>query len=228
MGFMSSRKKGQSDIISAVIIVVIAIGLVGTAYTWGLPLIQKRQDSSLVDRTFSYFNEDNANSLVKKIESVARNGGDDTFSIDVNGLWILFPCADGGINGCVSGFNFENNSLQFSLYSRVSNVGINQGWVTLSSADECPAGGAVIGNDPYVVCARADSFGGGYNVTYRVQFRELQESSQRGFKIELIPAISGLTTSTGRSLRISRGNVYSLDAGGGKTLIITEMKILLG
>lgn len=229
---MLKDKKGQSEIISSVIIIVIAIGLVGTAYTWGMPLIQKRQDSALIDRTFNYFNDISSNSLAKKIEFVASNGGEDTFSLDVNGLWILYPCrdADIGVGGCMSGYDFENNSIQFSLYSRVSNIAVNQGWITLSSQEACPAGNAALGSKPYVVCVRADSFGGGYNITYRVQFRELEESAsaQRGFKFELMPAISALTTSTGKSLRITRGNVYSQDVGGGKTLIITEVKILLG
>jgi hypothetical protein len=232
---MQKGQKGQSDIISAVIIIVIAIGLVATAYTWGLPLIQKRQDSALANRAFNYFNEDNMNSLVKKIESIARNSGEDTFSIDVNGIWTLYPCrdADIGVRGCMSGYDIENNSIHFSLYSRVSNIGINQGWITLSSTEACPAGKTIIGSDPYVVCARADSYAGGYNITYRVQFRELEESPQegmnltRGFKIVLIPAIN-LTRSTGNLVRITRGDVYSQDVGGNKTLIITEVKILLG
>jgi len=223
-----SKEKGQADIVSAVIIIVIAIGLVGTAYTWGLPLIQKRQDSALVDRTFSYFNEDNVNSLVKKIESIARNGGEETLAVDVNGIWVLHPCNDAGVSGCVSGYDFENNSLHFSFFSRVSNTGANEGWIALSGAESCPAGTATLGSDPYIACVRADSVAGGYNITYRVQFRELDESAQRGFKIELFPTLSGLTTSTSKSLRISRGNVYSQDVGSGKTLIITEVKILLG
>jgi len=227
-GKQKGQRKGQADIVSAVIIIVIAIGLVGTAYMWGLPLIQKRQDSALVDRTFSYFNEDNSNSLVKKIESIAKNGGEETFSVDVNGVWILYPCRDAGVSGCLSGYNFENNSLHFSFFSRVSNMGTNEGWIALSSTEPCPAGAASLGSDPYVVCVRADSVAGGFNITYRVQFRELDESAQRGFKIVLLPTLSGLTTSTSKSLRISRGNVYSQDVGGGKTLIITEVKILLG
>jgi len=224
--------KGQSDVVSAVIIIVIAIGLVGTAYMWGLPLIQKRQDSSLVERTFSYFNDNNANSLVKKIDFIARNGGEDTFSVDINGVWILHPCNDAGVSGCLSDYDFNNNSIDFSLFSRVSNIGVDQGWVSLSSTDTCPGGTAPIGDKPYIVCARADTVPEGYNITYRVQFRENEESSsqgsQRGFKFILIPTLSGLTTSTTKSIRISRGNIYSKDMGNGETLIITEMKILLG
>lgn len=216
--------KAQSDIISAVIIIVIAIGLVGTAYTWGLPLIQKRQDQAVVDRTSSYFNQDNDNSLTKKIESIAKNGVEDTFSVDVNGLWILKACDD--IGTCGSN-NDESNSLTFSIFSRVSNTATNQGWITLSSAETCPPQIGSLGQNPYVVCVRADSYANGYNITYKVQFRELDANPTNGFKIILLPQISNLNTSTSKSLRIIRGNVYTTSLSG-KTLIITEVKILLG
>jgi len=223
---MLKIRKGQADIISAVIIIIIAIGLVGTAYTWGLPLIQKRQDQAVVDRTFSYFNQDNANSLTKRIESIARNGGDETFSVDVNGLWILSPCSNVGSCGS-NGASDETNSIDFAVFSRVSNVGINKGWITLSSTDSCPPGVGTVGQNSYVVCVRADNFGNGYNITYKVQFRELDENPTKGFKIVLLPQLSNLNTSSSKSIRLTRGNVYSTDISG-KTLIITEVKILLG
>jgi len=70
--------KGQSDIISIVLIIIIAIGLVSTAYTWGIPLIQKQQDTALVVRVANFFSNDNVNSLQKKIVSVATNGGEES------------------------------------------------------------------------------------------------------------------------------------------------------
>lgn len=216
--------KGQTDIISAVIIIIIAIGLVGTAYTWGLPLIQKRQDEAVVNRVENSFSQDNANSITKKVESSARNGGEDTFSIDADGIWILNPCTN--IGTCGSN-NDESNSLSFTVFSRVSTKAANQGWITLSSTDSCPPQVGNIGQNTYVVCSRADSYANGYNVTYKVQFRELDSDPTNGFKIILLPQISNLLSSTSKSLRISRGNVYTTSVNG-KTLIITEVKILLG
>ena len=228
MSYRVKSLKGQADIISAVIIISIAIGLVATAYTWGIPLIQKRQDAALSDRVFSYFNQNNENSVAKKIQSIANNGGEDTFTSDVNGFWILNPCTDAGISGCSTNYNFENNSLEFAFFSLVSQYGLDQGWITLSSTDPCPSPPASVGQDPYVVCVRSDTYATGYNVTFKVQFRELDDSANtRGFKIVLLPQISNLQSSSTKSIRISKGNQYSTVVNG-KTLIITEVKILLG
>lgn len=229
---MTKFRKGQQDIISAVIIIVIAISLVATAYTWGIPLIQKRQDSALVDRTFSYFDQNNLNSITSEIVSVAQNGGDQTFTSNVNGAWILYPCSDTDSNGdpladCVSSSNPENNSLSFAIFSTVSNYAYDVGWIAMSSSDTCPPSIGTTGHNPYVVCVRADTYGSGYNITYKVQFRELDSDATHGFKILLQPQIPSIVTSTGNTVRFSRGNVYSATING-ETLNIIEVKVLLG
>ena len=205
--------KGQTDIISAIIVLVIAVGLVGTAYTWGIPLIQKQQDTALVDRVASYFNSDN--SLQKKIIFVATNGGEITFSEDVAGLWQLIP------NNTVS---VDNNSISFSFFARVSNIAIGQ-WVSLNGVP-CPAQSGTISEEPYALCAKADSAPNGFNIIYKVQFRPLQSGTQ-GYAIYLLQHPSGLLSSTSKVLRIQRGDSYSADVNG-QDLIITEIKILLG
>lgn len=208
--------KGQSDIISAVIIILIAIGLVGTAYTWGIPLIQKQQDTAVVQRVANYFSNSDANSLPKKIVSVATNGGEDTFSEDIAGLWQLVPNSTMSIQ--------DNNSISFTFFSRVSNVAASQGWVTLNGIP-CPPQAGNVGDDPYAICARADPLANGFNVTYRVQFRPLSTGTQ-GYEIFLLQS-SGSATSTAQSFRIQKGNSYTASING-QNLIITEINILLG
>lgn len=203
--------KGQSDIISAIIIIIIAIGLLATAYTWGLPLIQKRQDTAIAERVSNYFSNDNSNSIQKKIVSVATNGGEDTFTNDVSGFWQLVPSET---------FSIDNNSISFTFFSRVSNIAPGQ-WVSLNGVS-CPAVSGSVGEDPYSVCARADTLSDGYNITYEIQFRSLQGSNQ-GYEIYLIQNPSGLLTSTVKLLRIQKGDSYTSG-----NLIITEVKILLG
>lgn len=229
---MTKFRKGQQDIISAVIIIIIAISLVATAYTWGIPLIQKRQDSALVGRTFSYFDQNNLNSVTSEILSVAQNGGDQTFTSNVNGAWILYPCTDtdnsgNALAGCSSTNNPENDSLVFAIFSTVSNYAYDVGWITMSSSDSCPPPIGITGQNPYVVCVRADTYGSGYNITYKAQFRELDSGATDGFKILLQPQIPSIITSTGNTVRFSRGNVYSTTVNG-KTLNIIEVKVLLG
>lgn len=208
--------KGQSDIISIILIILIAIGLVGTAYTWGIPLIQKQQDTALVERVANYFSNDNVNSIQKKIISVATAGGEETFSEDVSGFWQLIP------NGAII---VDNNSLTFTFFSKVSNIA-NGTWVTLNGVP-CPAPSGNVGEDSYALCARSDPLSNGYNITYRVQFRPLQGSTQ-GYEIYLLQSPSGVLTSTAKVLRIQKGSSYTVTSPTEQNLIIAEVKILLG
>jgi hypothetical protein len=207
--------KSQADIVSAVIIVIVALSLVGAAYMWGMPLIQKRQDTALVERAAKHFDRSNVNSLPKKIEYIYQNGGEETFTIDIDGLWSLYPSTDN---------NVENNSIQFSFVSRVTNIAVDEGWVPLSTSNTDPI--VSIGEDPSVVFGRADSSGSMYNITFKTWFRELDKSPTEGYKIILTRDTAGPLRSTGKSVRISRGSVTPVTQSG-KTLIITEIKILL-
>lgn len=215
--------KGQ-QIISAILIVLITIALIGVAYSWGLPLIRKRQDAAKVDRLANYFSSDFPNSLMKKIVNVANNGGEETFFIDMNGLWVLHEYDE--VDPVM------NNSIEFNTFSRESNIGLGIGWVSLTG-DSCPPEKGFPGvNEPWAVCARADPTGEGFNIKYAVWLRELEESSEKGYKIRLIKHEVGPSSSTGKRMRISRERVYTCTPAMeplycDKTLIITEIKILL-
>jgi hypothetical protein len=78
-----------------------------------------------------------------------------------------------------------------------------------------------------VVCAKAKALHDGFEITYKVLFRELKEQGvQRGYKIDLVKHASSAYTSDGKTIRISRESVQQT-LSDGKTLIITEMKIHL-
>lgn len=213
--------KSQADIISVLLIVIIAIGLVATAYIWGLPLIQKRQDTAIAERVNSYFDPNNANSLPVKIESVANTGGELTFSLDVKGLWRVFPYTDT--------YGIENNSIEFTFFSKVTKVAADKGWVSLSGVAGCPPSTGLLGIDKsYVICAKASAIYNGYNITYKVWFRELVDTAgKNGFKIGLLQHPASSLTSTGQNVRMIF-DTRRQDIQGQKTLIISQIKILLG
>jgi len=213
---MMRMKKSQVDIISAIIIVIIALTLFSVAYFWGMPLIQKRQDTALVERAFKYFDPNNPNSIGKKIEYVANFGGEQTFSIDLDGIWILHPCDENSL---------ENNSLLFTFSSKVSNVAPNLGWIPFSpNINEIGKLGL---DEPSVIFERADSTGDRYNITFKAWFRELENlDGSKGYKICLVQDPSGRKTSTSKHIKISRGDVKTVQVDG-KSLTITEIKILL-
>jgi len=199
--------KAQADIISTVIIVILALSLTSTALLWGLPLIQKRQDSVMVARMNNAFTQD----LPSKIENIANTGGSTTFSLDVNGAWTLSE---------------EENTIAFTFFSKVSDKGLDM-WI----GEGCPFTGqsGVVGiNKPSVVCAFATSSGGGYNITYKIGFRELTSDGERGYKILLVKPQGGILTSTSKTITISRpSDGISQEIVGQKTLIKTKIEIHL-
>lgn len=211
--------KAQSDIISAVIILIIALGLMSAAYFYGLPLIQKRQDTSLVERSYSYFNQGNTNSLPNVIETIANNGGEKTFDVNVKGIWIL---------------NEDKNYIEFTHMSKVSKFAVDTPYpISLTSGAQCapqPTNGTLGLDKASVVCVQASRIGDQINITYRVWFRDLYENpysdTGKGYKIVLKKHESGVASSTEKSIRIffsdTKQNIVN-----GKTLITKEIKILL-
>lgn len=207
--------KAQSNIIGAILIVVIAIALVGVAFTFGLPYIQKNQDRALEERVDAVFDETNANSLPAKIKSVANNGGKDIVEINVEGVTILDPA---------------ENSISFSFRSSVTSYAAGSGWVTLSG-ESCPPPVGNIGvHEPIVVCVRADQItADSYNITYKLYARELEDAEQRnGFKINLLqhPASSLVSSGSSTTVRVEF-DARRPETVGSKNLINTDVKILL-
>jgi len=203
--------KGVSEIISAVLVVLIAIALVAMAYTWGLPLIQKMQSRSVTERVAGYFDPNNPNSLQRKITTVANKGGYDTFKLDVDGIWII---------------ETASNSIQFTFFSKATNLAATGDWVALLAGDNCvsPSDSAYLGSNSFVTCGRADPFGDGYNITYKIWFRELVDPSNPNVRQKIELEVTGPTTSTGKTIGISRGEITTTPEG----LTITKVKILLG
>lgn len=205
--------KAQADIVSIIMIVVVSLGLVSTALMWGLPLIEKRQDNVVVERTDKAFDITNINSLPRKIETVARDGGEAVFILDTNGKWYLDTQQTGE----------NNNSIRFTFVSRAYKVAQDIGWVSLSTGNPSPNGTLGI-DEPAVIFGRTDKAGDKFNITYKVWFRELwNEAKSKGYKIFLFAESS--TTSVGRSIKISRIGEPKQDPENEK-LIRTDINIL--
>jgi|YelNatPaOPRAMG01_1025707.scaffolds.fasta_scaffold05598_10 hypothetical protein len=195
--------KAQADIVSAVIIVLIALSLTATALMWGLPLIQKRQDSAIVARVSNLFSQE----LPSKIKYVANVGGSEVLSVDANGIWIL---------------DSSTNTLTFTFFSKVSDKAADIGWIgpnCISTGVNTSSSGTLGIDEPCLVCVRSDTTGTGYNITYQLGCRQLV-SETKNYKINLVS--SGVTTSTTKTIRISRRSVSQND-----NLIITEIEISL-
>lgn len=204
--------KGVSEIISAVLVIAIAISLVTLAYTWGIPLIQKRMGETAIERIHTYFHPMSPNSLQRKITETASRGGETIFSLDVEGIWTI---------------NTTENSIEFKFFSKVTRVAPNVSWIPVFGYTSIcePVKGQMGVDLPHITCARAERLGEGFDITYKIWFRNMEEPSPsvKKQRIKLVPIST--TSSTSKYLRISRGEVYTDPSDPSITLI--EIKINL-
>lgn len=218
-------EKGISSIIASVIIVTIAVGLTSTAYIWGKPLIEKRQEASITERVYNKFNPSNSNSLGKIIEDVANNRGVRTLNIETDGIWKL---------------NADEDSIEFTFASKTTNIAADtENPISLTSGSQCvqnllpphisPPNGTLGQDSSSVVCAKSTSLGDVFEITYKIWFRELYNNPfnpKNGFKIDLIKDPAGPITSSGRTIKITFAESTQQSIGG-TNLITKKIKILL-
>jgi len=187
--------KAISEIISVVMIIVISISLISAAYMYGLPLIQKSQDKSTLERIISFFDYSNPSSLPKKIEFVANTGSTEVLKLEADGLWEVHP------------FNENsplNNSIIFSFFSKVTNINTPDP-ISLTPGASCTSRSGIVGMDSFsVVCIKGNPIFDGYNVTYMVFLRNLTSSSGEVYSIQLTTPTNTLMRSTGKTIRITR------------------------
>lgn len=207
--------KAQADIISAVIIVLLAISLTSAAFMWGWPLIVKKQDTAMVARVTNAFNQE----LTSKIEDMANTGGSVKFTLEnPKGLWSL---------------DESDHTLSFTFFSTVSNRILDQ-WVGEGCNPDPDGPGFVdtpgkFGIDkPSVICVLTNHWEKGFNITYKIGYRQLSNiDGTKIYKIELVRPVGGVPSSAQNSILISRGSIDQIPTADQKTLIITKIEILL-
>lgn len=208
---VKKRAKAQGDIVSAVIILLMAISLVSVAYTWGVPLIEKQQSQSMLNRLNSYFDSTREISLPKKIERVANNGGEEIFSSEINGVWTLYE---------------DDESIEFETFSKITEVAANDEWIGKDcKADGSPPDSGILGEDSSsVICRKAVTFANAYKLFYRIWYRDLVSSSTgKIFRIDIQMHPSSAASSTSNIVRVSQGQPSS-----SPTLLTTPVRVILG
>jgi hypothetical protein len=184
--------KAQSEIISIVLVTIVAISLVSTAYFWGIPLIQKQQDTSLVERVFNNFNPDNPNSLPRRMQYIINVGGDEIYTVAADGVWRL---------------DDVNDSLEFSFLAKVSNFPEGGDFYPVGSSASCNETIGIIGKDnSYIVCGSSIRVEGDrFQITYRIKFIELKDTTgENYYKVDIVKPITSPSTSSSKSIRLTR------------------------
>ncbi|MCX6819223.1 MAG: hypothetical protein NT129_04475 [Candidatus Aenigmarchaeota archaeon] len=162
--------KGQQQALSAILITAVLIGVVGSVYFWGLPLIQKSKDISVLGGCESFMMN-----LNNKIKDTANHGGSDSIEITVPGT-LKFDGANLTLYVDTAGIIYDVNAL-----------------IPLSRNDcSSPEGTWGIDN-PEVLCIWTECLGSGkcekYHTEYKLHYLTLNvavESSMKAYKIELI------------------------------------------
>lgn len=197
------RKKGQ-EVLSVVLISGILIGVVGSVYFWGVPLIQKNKDISTLENA-----EDFVRSLNSKIKNIANSGGRDQILVNIPGLLVF----DGS---------------EFIL--TVDTEGIIYAAGTEIPLGRNPCASSFVGtfgvHDPDTLCVKSTKLSEqSYRTTYALRYITLRSSDiQRDFVITLSGSLkSGSTDST--VVIDNKGSTSAIDSSTGRTVIRTLIEI---
>ncbi len=171
--------KGQ-EVLSVILISGILIGVVGSVYFWGVPLIQKNKDINTLENA-----EDFMRNLNTKIKNVANSGGRDQIIINVPGL-VAFDGTE--INLVVD--------TEGVIYATNAEIPLGRNPCTVQPGQQFIFGV----NDPETLCVKSQKISPqSYRTTYTLSYIKLESTGVlRDFQITLKggPRRSGSTDNT--------------------------------
>ncbi len=199
--------KGQSQLVSALIVVLIALTIIGTVFPWASSVIQKKKDAKSVDDVYNFFQQ-----LESTIINIARNGGEESLTLDIPGRITVYPESSSD----------EPNSIVFEFESKVSNVAESTSWIPLNTPNNNTV--ATLGIDkPGVIFGKSALGDNKITVWYRLWFRELEDKTTgKSYKIVLTTSGDEEKRSTQGFMRIQR--ITSIQVGN---LIKTQVNIIV-
>lgn len=213
--------KGQTQAVTAVMITGIVMGGIGTAYLWGVPMLEKRQVEQDVTST-----EEDVLTLRNEIESVSQKGSGASSSVTIDADSITVDTEDEYIQITNQLDQSAEQGFTWSLLkgSSFQNLSIGAGSYGMQGDDL-----------PGVVAFQSIAGEGSSEITYRVEFRNMcSESTGELSKVDLQsgeqPRASGSTTITVTNNGEEENNVV-VDRGaceGRTTITGTQIDVQLG
>lgn len=209
-------KKSQTQIVSVILIIFIALAALSAIVPWSMNMIQKRKDTKSVEDVYNFFLL-----LDSEIRNIAENGGQESLTLNVPGKLTISPDALYISPDVLEKSTPFKNTITFTFTSKVSNVAIG-GWIPLNTPNFNETG--VLGNDPIgVIFAKADKKGDILEIQYKLWYRELSDPiSNKKFKIILNTTDNQQKETTTGFLRIQRLGSYT-----SQSLTITEINIIV-
>ena len=194
--------------VSALMVVLISLGILGAVFPWASSVIQKKKDSKSVEDVYNFFQK-----LDSTIINIARNGGEESLELKVPGKINAYPESLDLV---------LNNSIVFEFQSKVSNVAESETWIPLNTPNANAS--ATLGIDkPGVIFGKSTLGDNKIIVNYRLWFRELEDKTTGNiYKISLKTSDNKIINSTQGFFRIQR-----LSSSQTGNLIKTQVNIIV-
>jgi len=170
---LDAMTKGQSQVVSAVLLGGILVVGISSAYTWAVPVLEKNQDTDQLQSSLESMRE-----LQQAVDRVSTRGGSETVELQLSGGLLATDPA--------------TNTVNYTIGSQSAYVATD--WVPLNENDMLGVGlvnnsdgyGIVTKDKPGVLIGKAIPRGDSYQTIYHLQFRELQDlNSDTGYRINL-------------------------------------------
>lgn len=212
-----STRRAQAGVVSAVVLGGILVAGITSAYMWGLPLLQKNQDTDNLRTTLDQMRE-----LSETIDSISRRGGSQQVSFNVGEGSLAIDTVD--------------DTITYSISTSAAYVSTG-GWVPLNEDDmsgieriDNGTGYGIVGQDePGVVIGRSRPEGENFRTTYTIAFRELVDlDARRGFKVDLVEN-GNLQVSGGTHNIVVRKDTDTVEPGAsGLNSSLVRRQVLIG
>jgi len=204
------KMKGQTKIVSVLLIVLLASAAIGMVTPWVYSMIQKKNDMKSVSDVYNFFQ-----TLDTTIRNIAQNGGEEALILEVPGKFEIIPDALSSDD--------NSNSILFMMESKISLMAVG-GWIPLNTPNINET--ATLGIDPpSVIFGKAEKSGDKIEVQYKLWYRALNDTSGNLYKIVLNTSDDETISTTTGAMRIQR--LGSKKITNGKTLTITEINIIV-
>ncbi len=212
--------KGQSEVITFVMLGGVVISLVGAAYMWGAPLTEKRSSMAEAESVRAFFEV-----LNKKITDMSQTcTGSCIESVDIvpKGIFTVFDNAQYYKDLGPDMANEFNNSVVLNVSAARSIYALDR-WIGLNTGN---AGGyANFGDKEGVLMIKMiKSPAGNYESVYKLWFREV-DSTKKGFRIDL--ETGSVKSATTGKIVITYNNRYTVPNGAanGKDLEVGKIRV---
>ena len=205
--------KGQSQVVSVIILIVLVMGAIALVLPWTFTMIQKRKDMKSMDDIYNFFQ-----SLDETIINIANNGGEESLQLKVPGKFTVYT---------ESSNSYLNNSIVFSFRGLVSfiaecnpSLGVDC-WIPLNTPNTNITG--TLGLDsPSVIFGKTERSGDELEVEHRLWYRILKDNPTHGYKIVLNTTENKIMNTTVGFIKIQR-----IKSTSTQSLTTTEINIIV-